>query len=106
MMKRERPKQVTLPSGRTFIARYQRVTRAHLPANVHLVQTYKERAAPKGRWWRRQQVVQQGCEIGSELLKLIKKSSKSSNYTKIGKMALNELPNLYEKGTDKILKKI
>ena len=36
MMERERPKRVTLPNGRTFIVRYQRVTRAHLPANVRL----------------------------------------------------------------------
>ena len=49
MMKRERLKRVTLPKGRTFIARYQRVKRAHLPVNVRLAQPYKERAAPKGR---------------------------------------------------------
>ena len=49
MMKRERPKRVTLPNGRTFIARYQCATRAHLPANVCLARPYKERAAPKGR---------------------------------------------------------
>ena len=41
MMKRERPKRGTLPNGRTFIARYQRVERAHLPANVRSVRPYK-----------------------------------------------------------------
>ena len=49
MMKRERPKRVTLPNVRTFIARYQGVTRAHLLANVPLARPYKERAAPEGR---------------------------------------------------------
>ena len=49
MMKRERLKRVTLPNGKTFIARYQHVARAHLPANLHLVQSYKEGAASKGR---------------------------------------------------------
>ena len=51
--KREGPKRVTLSNGRTFIVRYQRATRAHLPANVRLARPYKERAAPKGRQQRR-----------------------------------------------------
>ena len=36
MMKRDTPKRVTLPDGRTFVARYQRVTCAHLPADERL----------------------------------------------------------------------
>ena len=36
MMKRKRPKRVALPNSRTFIARYQPATHAHLPANVDL----------------------------------------------------------------------
>ena len=42
MMKRERPKRVTLPNIRTFIVRYQGVTRAHLPANVRLARPAPE----------------------------------------------------------------
>ena len=42
MMKRETPKRVTLPNGRTFIARYERVTRDHLPGNVRLERPYKQ----------------------------------------------------------------
>ena len=34
MMKMNTPKRVTLPNGRTFVARYKRVSRAQLPANV------------------------------------------------------------------------
>ena len=34
MMKRETPKRVTQPNGRTFVVKYKRVTRAHLPANI------------------------------------------------------------------------
>ena len=37
------------PNSRTFIAGYQRVTHAHLPANVHLARPCKERGVPKGR---------------------------------------------------------
>ena len=36
MIKKETPKRVTLPDGRTFVARYRGVTRAHLPANIRL----------------------------------------------------------------------
>ena len=36
MIKRETLKRVTLPDGRTFVARYKRVTRVHLPANLRL----------------------------------------------------------------------
>ena len=89
MMKTERPKRVTLPNGGTFITRYKCVTRAHLPANVCLARPYKERAAPKGSQWRRWQVVQQGCRIGSKLLKLVKKLSKAPIARKISKIALN-----------------
>ena len=59
MMKRETPKRVTLPNGRTFVARYERVTRNHLPANIRLRRPYKKRAAPCGRR-RRQIAVQKG----------------------------------------------
>ena len=49
MIKRERPKRVTLPDGRTFLARYRRATREDLPPNIHLPRVYKQRAAPKGK---------------------------------------------------------
>ena len=93
------------PNSRTFIAGYQRVTHAHLPANVHLARPCKDRGVPKGRRQKQQQVVQQGHGIGSKLLKLVKKVAKASITRKIGKMALNEFPNLYEKGTSKIKNK-
>ena len=49
MIKRATPKRVTLPDGRTFLARYKRATREDLPPNINLPRVYKERAAPKGR---------------------------------------------------------
>ena len=48
MVKRQNPKRVTLPSGRTFLARYRCATHTELPANVRLERPYKQRAAPKG----------------------------------------------------------
>ena len=49
MVKRQTPKKVTLPNGRTIYARYKQATHADLPANVCLEQPNKQRAAPKGR---------------------------------------------------------
>ena len=54
------PKKVNLPDGRTFLARYKRVTRDHLPTSVRMRRHYIQRAAPKGR--RRHQ---RGWGIGS-----------------------------------------
>ena len=104
MMKRETPKSLTLPNGRTFIARYERVTRNHLPANIHLRRPYKQIAAPRGRRGR-QIAVQQGRGLGSNILKFAKKVAKTPIVQELGKMTLNELPNLYNKGTNKIKNK-
>ena len=76
MVKRETPKRVTLPNGRTFVARYKRVTHAYLPANICLRQPYKERAVPRGRC-RRQIAVQQGRGFLSNILKFAEKIAKT-----------------------------
>ena len=49
MVKRQNPKRVILPNGRTFYGRYRRATPAELPANVRLNRPYRRRAAPRGR---------------------------------------------------------
>ena len=95
-MKRERPKRVAIPNGRTSIERYQRVKCAHLPANTCAAWPYKGKATLKGRPRRRRQVVQQGPGIGSKFLKLAKKVRKAPTTWEIGKVALNKLPNLYK----------
>ena len=43
------PEKVTLPNGRTFYAKYQRVPRSLLQPNVIMKIKYKRRAAAKGR---------------------------------------------------------
>ena len=43
------PKRVTLPNGRTFVARYKRISRDDLPLNIMIRRTYRQRAAPRGR---------------------------------------------------------
>ena len=91
MIKRDRPKRVTLPNGRSFLARYRRATRDELPANIDFPRVYKQRVAPKGRrrknrYRERQRATlrrraQRGRGIGSFLkkgFKLGKRALKSS----------------------------
>ena len=49
MVKLQVPKRVTLPNGRTFVARYKRIRRGELPPNIMMRRTYTQRAAPRGR---------------------------------------------------------
>ena len=105
MVKRNTPKLVRLPDGRTFYARYKRTRCANLPANVRLERVYKQRAAPRG--WRRQprQVAnQQGQGIGN-FFKMAKKLAKSKIARNIGKKALQYLPDVYENFSEKIKNK-
>ena len=42
------PRRVTLPNGRTFLARYERVNRASLyPTNVRIKRTYTRKIGPR-----------------------------------------------------------
>ena len=53
------PKRVTLPNGRTFVARYKRIWRDDLPLNIVMHRTYRQRSASRGRR-RRQRQGEQG----------------------------------------------
>ena len=64
MRKLDVPKRVTLPNGRTFVARYERMKRRDLPADIQMKRIYKQRAAPRGKRRRRQRG-QQGQGIVS-----------------------------------------
>ena len=63
------PKRVTLPNGRTFVARYERIKRSELPPEIRMRRTYKQRAAPRNR--RRRQPQQQGQGIVSVAKKVL-----------------------------------
>ena len=112
MIKRANPKKVTLPNGRKFYARYKRVTRDALPANVHLVHPYKQRAAPKGRR-RRRAVGQRGRGFKSfskKGLSFAKKAFNNKSVRNIAKALISEAPVALEaagrKVNNKKLKKI
>ena len=114
MIKRATPKRVTLPNGRTFLARYRRATRDDLPPNVTFPRVYKERAAPKGKRRRRRVIsyrerqrealqrrarAQRGRGIGSifkKAYKLGKKAFNSRLGRRITRAAVSEIPNLIE----------
>ena len=111
MIKRRTPKRVTLPDGRTFLARYKRATRNDLLRNINLIRPYKQRAAPKGR--RRRRINQRGRGFGSTLKKAVNLSKKAFNSKlgkKIARMVISKVPNALEtvggKVKNKRLKKI
>ena len=128
MIKRAQPKRVTLPDGRTFLARYRRATRNDLPANISLPRIYKERAAPKGKRRKRRVIsyrerqrqalrrrarAQRGRGIGSffkKAYKLGKRALNSRLGKRIARAAISEVPDVLEnlggKVKNKRLKKI
>ena len=106
MVKRQNPKKVTLPNGRTFYAKYKRTTRAELPANVHLQRGYRQRAAPRGR--RRAAVRQGGRGFKSALKKVLnfaKKAAKNKTVRNIGRAIISEAPGALESLSKKVKNK-
>ena len=115
MIKRAQPKRVTLPDGRSFLARYRRATRDDLPPNISLPRIYKERAAPKGKRRRRRRVMsyrerqraalrrraraQRGRGLGSifkKAYKLGKRALNSRLGKRIARAAVSEIPDVLE----------
>ena len=91
------PKRVVLPNGRTFFARYKRIKRRELPAEIQMKRTYKQRPAPRGRR-RRRRVNQQH---GEGFLDFTKKIVKNPIFKAIAKKDLE----LYQKATKRIKNK-
>ena len=122
MIKRERPKRVTLPDGRTFLARYRRATRDDLPPNIHLPRVYKQRAAPKGKRRKNNRLIayrqrqrgalrrraQRGRGIGSILkkgFKLGKRALNSRLGKRLARAVISEVPDVLEKLSGKVKNK-
>ena len=114
MIKRVQPKRVTLPNGRTFVARYRRATRNDLPPNVNLPRVYRERAAPKNRRrkravipyrerqraaLRRRARAQRGRGFGSVFKKVYKLGKRALNSRlgrRIARATISEIPDVLE----------
>ena len=122
MIKRATPKRVTLPDGRTFLARYKRATREDLPPNINLPRVYKERAAPKGRRRKRRRLapyrerqraalrrrVQRGRGLGlvfKKAYRLGKRALNSRLGKRISRAVVSEVPDALEKLGGKVKNK-
>lgn len=105
LIKRENPKKIRLPNGRTFYAKYKRVGRAALPGNVRIQR--KRKAGGRRRRGQR------GRGFGSffkKALKFGKKALKNKTVRAIGSQLLENAPDaldmLGKKVKNKKLKKI
>ena len=105
MVKRQNPKRVTLPNGRTFLARYRRATRTELPANMRLERPYRQRAAPRGR---RRRMRQGGRGFESAFKKafnFVKKICKNKAVRNISIATISEAPGALEGLSKKVKNK-
>ena len=87
MVKLATPKRVTLPNGRTFVARYKRIKRSELPPNIIMRRTYRDRAAVGRRRVRRQQ--------GQGIFDFVRKAAKNPLVKTIAKKGLEYAPEIY-----------
>ena len=98
MVRRENPKRVTLPNGRTFLARYRRATRAKLPANVRLNRPYRRR--------RRVRQGRRGFKSAfKKAFNFAKKISKNKAVRNIGRAIISEAPGALEGVSKKVKNK-
>ena len=87
MIKLATPKRVTLPNGRTFVARYRKIKRSELPPNIVMRRTYRDRAAVGRRRVR--------CQQGQAMFDFIKKVAKNPLANTIAKKGFEYAPGIY-----------
>ena len=91
MRKLATPKRVILPNCSTFLARYKKVARSELPANVIMARIYRGRvAAGRTRKPRRK------GQRGSRFFDTLKKIAKNPLVKQLGKKAPTYAPKLYK----------
>ena len=96
MVKLNVPKRVTLPNGRTFVARYKRIPRNELPDNIVMRRNYAQRAAPRGRRrWQR----------GRGIFDFVKKVAKNPLVRSIAKKGIEYAPGIYNNLTKRVKNK-
>ena len=98
MVKLNVSKRVTLPNGRTFVARYKRIRRGELPPNIVMRKTYTQRAALRGRRCRR---TQQGQGV-FDFVKIVARNPLLRPITKKG---LEYAPGVYQNLTKRVKNK-
>ena len=98
MVKLNVPKRVTLPNGRTFVARYKRIRRGELPPNIVMRRTYTQRAAPRGRRRRR-------AQQGQGIFDFVKKVARNPLVRSIARKGLEYAPDAYQNLTKRVKNK-
>ena len=83
MVKLATPKRVTLPNGRTFVARYKRIKRSELFSNIVMRKTYRDRPAV-GR-----------SQQGQRIFDFVRKVAKNPLVKTIAKKGLEYAPGIY-----------
>ena len=86
LVKRNDSKRVTLPNGRTFVARYKRISRSELPDNIVMRRTYAQRSAPRGC---------RGRPRGRGILDFVKKVARNPLVRSIAKKGFEYAPRIY-----------
>ena len=97
-MKLNVPKRVTLPNGRTFVARYKRIPRDQLPPNIVMRRTYTQRAALRGRRRRR-------AQQGHGIFDFVRKVARDSLVKSIARKGLEYAPGVYQNLTKRVKNK-
>ena len=97
------PKRVTLPNGRTFVARYKRISRDDLPLNIRMRRTYRQRAAPRGR--RRRQRGQGIFSFMNKVAKKAKKLAQNPMVRALAKKGIEYAPGIYHNLTKRVKNK-
>ena len=94
-------RRVTLPNGRTFLARYKRVNRANLyPTNVRIKRTFTRKIGPRRqRKPRKKQQQQEGSGYidSQNIIRGIDLGKRAAN-TEVGRMIVDEVVGLIPRG--------
>ena len=98
MVKLTVPKKVTLPNGRTFVARYKRIRRGELLPNIVMRRTYTQRAALRRR--RRRQ-----AQSGPGIFDFVKKVARNPLVRSIAKKGLEYASGVYQNLTKRVKNK-
>ena len=104
------PRRVSLPNGRTFIVRYERVNRASLyPKNVRIRRTYTRKIGPRRQRKPRKkqqeingyidsQNIIRGIDLGKRAANTGIDLEKRAANTEVGRMIVNDVVSLIPKG--------
>ena len=96
LVKRNVPKRVTLPNGRSFVARYKRIPRRELPDNIVMRRTYAQRAAPRSCRRRPR---------GRGIFDFVKKVARNPLVRSIAKKGIEYAPGIYNNLTKRVKNK-